>query len=81
MDHLDHAASQESEVSPGRPHLGPVRNKDGGSQVTDHAGAQVDEGDPGGAGHLLQVPHEPVLQGNRQGEVEDPERKPETLAG
>ena len=73
MNDLDHAASEEAEVSPGGPDLGPVRHEDGGSEVADHAGAEIDERDSGSAGHLLQVSHEPILQGDSQGEVDDPE--------
>ena len=57
MDHLHDAAGQQTKVRARRPHLGPVGDKDGAGEVTHHAGAQVDDGDPGGARHLLQVSH------------------------
>ena len=75
VDDLDHAASQEAEVGAGGADLGPVRDEDGGSEVADHAGAEIDERDAGGTGHLLQVPHEPVLQGDSECQVENPESR------
>ena len=72
VDHLHDAAGQQPEVWARRPHLRPVWNKDGASEVADHAGAQVDDGDALGARHLLQVPHQPELEGHRDREVNNP---------
>ena len=69
VDDLDHAASQEAKMCSGRTDLGAVRNEDGGREVADHAGSHVDESDPCGASHLLEVPHQPVLEGDREGKV------------
>ena len=69
VDDLDHAASQEAKMCSGRSDLGAVRNEDGGREVADHAGSHVDESDPCGASHLLEVPHQPVLEGDREGKV------------
>ena len=62
MDDLHDAAGQEAEVSAGRADLGSVGHEDGAGEVADHPGAQVDDPDPLGAGHLLKVPHQPVLE-------------------
>ena len=59
-------------MRPRRPDLGPIGHKDGGGEVADHAAAEVDDADPLGAGHLLQVPHQPVLEDHRDEQVEDP---------
>ena len=75
MDHLHDAAGQQTKVRASWPHLGPVWNKDGAGEVTHHAGAQVDDGNPGGARHLLQVPHQPELEGHRDQKVNNPETK------
>ena len=72
MDDLHDAAGQEAEVSAGRADLCSVGHEDGAGEVADHAGAQVDDGDALGARHLLQVPHQPELEGHRDREVNNP---------
>ena len=73
VDDLDHATGEEAEVRSGGSDLGSVRNEDGGGQVADHSGPHVDQSDSSGSGHLLEVPHQPVLQRDSQREVEDAE--------
>ena len=73
MDDLHDAAGQEAEVSAGRADLGSVGHEDGAGEVADHAAAQVDDSHAPRPRHLLQVPHQPVLEGHRDQEVEYPE--------
>ena len=75
MDHLHYAAGQQPEVGAGGPDLGPVGHEDGAGQVADHPGAQVDDGDPRGSRHLLQVAHQPELEGHRDQKVNNPETR------
>ena len=75
MDHLHYAAGQQPEVRAGGPDLSPVGDKDGAGEVADHPAAQVDDPDPLGPGHLLQVPHQPVLESDRNQQMEDPEKE------
>jgi len=75
MDDLDNAAGQEAKVSTRGSNLCPVGNKDGAGEVADHPAAQVDDPDPLGPGHLLQVPHQPVLESDRNQQMEDPSMK------
>ena len=70
MDHLHDTAGQQAEVCPGRAHLGPVGHEDGRGEVPDHPGAEVDEGEAGSADQLLQVAHQPVLEHQGDGQVE-----------
>ena len=62
VDHLHDAGGEKPEVRPSRSNLCSVGHKDGAGQVADHPGAQVDDPDPLGAGHLLKVSHQPVLE-------------------
>ena len=75
MDDLDNAAGQEAKVSTRGSNLCPVGNKDGAGEVADHPAAQVDDPDPLGPCHLLQVPHQPVLESDRNQQMEDPEKE------
>ena len=79
MDHLHYAAGKQPEVRAGGPDLGPVGDKDGAGEVADHAGAKVDDGDPRGARHLLQVPHQPELEGHRDQKVNNSETETKLL--
>ena len=78
VDHLHYAAGKQPKVGAGGPDLGPVGHEDGAGQVTDHPGAQVDDGDPRGARHLLQVAHQPELEGHRDQKVNDPRTRKNT---
>ena len=75
VDDLDNGGGQEAEGGAGRAHFGPVGHEDGGGEVADHAGGQVDQAGPLGAGQLLQVAHQPVLEEQRDGQVEDSEKR------
>ncbi len=59
-------------MAAGWPDLGAVGNKDGGGEVADHAAGQVHDTGPLSARQLLQVPHQPVLEDQGDGQVEDP---------
>ena len=54
-------------------YLCPVGYEDGRSEVADHARPEVDDGDAAGAGQLLQVTHQPVLQDHRHHQVDQAE--------
>ncbi len=69
---LDDGSCEEAEVAAGWPDLGAVGNKDGGGEVADHAAGQVHDAGPLSARQLLQVPHQPILEDQGDGQVEDP---------
>lgn len=73
VDDLHDAAGQEAEVSASRADLCSVGHEDGAGEVADHAAAKVYDGHAPRPRHLLQVPHQPVLEGHRDQEVEYPE--------
>ena len=56
VDDLNDAGGEEAEVGPGGPDLSPVGHEDGGGEVPDHAGAEVDQPHPTSADQLLKVP-------------------------
>ena len=62
VDHLHDAGGKETKVSARRSDLGSVGHEDGTGQVADHPRTQIDDSDPLGSRHLLQVSHQPVLQ-------------------
>ena len=62
VDHLDDGGGKEAKVGARGSHLGSVRDEDGTGEVANHPRAQVDDPDPLGSCHLLQVSHQPVLK-------------------
>ena len=62
VDDLHDEGGQQTKVGSSGANLRPVGDEDGAGEVADHPGAQVDDPDPLGAGHLLKVSHQPVLE-------------------
>ena len=73
MDHLHDAGGKQTKVGSSGANLRPIWDEDGAGEVADHAAAQVDDSHAPRPRHLLQVPHQPVLEGHRDQEVEYPE--------
>ena len=62
VDDLHDAGGKQTKVGSSGANLGSIGDEDGAGEVADHPGAQVDDPDPLGAGHLLKVSHQPVLE-------------------
>ena len=73
MNHLHDTACQQTKVSTRRPNLSTIGNKDGAGKVAYHPAAQVDDTNPLGPRHLLQVPHQPELEGDGDQQVDNAE--------
>ena len=73
MNHFDHGQGQKAKMRASRAYFSSVRDKDGRSEVADHPGAEINQANPLGARHLLEVPHQPELERHRDHQVEDPE--------